>query len=311
MMRYILIKLLRALACLLAVIFFTFTILNLAGDPATVILSPDAPPEVIAAFRKSWGLDQPIWLQFVQYCINVLHGDFGRSMRGGQQALEMVMDRLPATLALTIPALILKVVLGISAGIFAALNRGSLADRLTVTLAVAGHTVPNFVLGFLLVLVFAVGLHWLPSGGFSGLPDLVLPVVTLALSGAAIIARFTRSAMIDVLGQPYVRAARAKGLPWIEVVIRHALPNAAIPTVTVIGLMVGSIVAGAVVVESVFSWPGIGRLLVVSVSSRDLPVVQAILILMASCMIAANLIVDLLYGLLDPRIRHADRLKAA
>jgi peptide/nickel transport system permease protein len=172
-----------------------------------------------------------------------------------------------------------------------------------MALATAGFTVPSFVLGLVLVLVFAVQLRWVPSGGQEGWTSAVLPVITLGLGGAAVLARFTRSAMLEVLGQPYIRTASARGVPWGAVVRRHALPNAAIPTVTIVGFMVGSLMAGAVVVESVFSWPGVGRLLVVAVSNRDLGVVQCILLLVASTMVAANLLVDLLYGVLDPRLR--------
>jgi peptide/nickel transport system permease protein len=170
--------------------------------------------------------------------------------------------------------------------------------------AVAGFTVPSFVLGLLLVLLFAVQLGWLPSGGSDSWSSVILPVVTLGLGGAGILARFTRSAMLEVLGQPYIRTASAKGVPWRAVVRGHALPNAAIPTVTIVGFLVGSLIAGSVVVESVFSWPGVGRLLVVAVANRDLAVVQCILLLVASTMVAANLIVDLLYGVLDPRLRN-------
>jgi peptide/nickel transport system permease protein len=183
------------------------------------------------------------------------------------------------------------------------LHRNSLADRVVMVVAVAGFTVPSFVLGLLLVLVFAVQLGWLPSGGQEGWHHAILPVLTLGLGGAAVLARFTRSAMLEVLGQPYIRTASAKGVPWRAVVTGHALPNAAIPTVTIIGFMVGSLIAGAVVVESVFSWPGVGRLLVVAVGNRDLAVVQCILLLVAVTMVFANLVVDLLYGLLDPRLR--------
>jgi peptide/nickel transport system permease protein len=303
MLRFVLLRLLRAFLTILAVVTFAFVVLNLSGDPATVILSPDAPPEAIAAFRKAWGLDQPLWLQYLHYCANVAHGDFGSSMRGGRPALDLVVERIPATLALTIPALLLKLIVGIPAGIFAALHRNTVVDRATVLVAVAGYTSPNYVLGFALVLVFAVSLRWLPSGGFDGLQSLVLPVITLGAAGAAVLARFTRSAMVEVLGQPYIRAAQAKGLPWRQVVVRHALPNAAIPTVTIVGLMIGSLVAGAIIVESVFSWPGVGRLLVLSVANRDLAVVQTILILVAASMVVANFAVDMTYGWLDPRIR--------
>jgi peptide/nickel transport system permease protein len=190
---------------------------------------------------------------------------------------------------------------------YAALHRNSLADRIVMVVAVAGFTVPSFVLGLLLVLVFAVQLGWLPSGGQESWRHAILPIITLGVGGAAVLARFTRSAMLEVLGQPFIRTASAKGVPWRMVVTHHALPNAAIPTVTIIGFMVGSLIAGAVVVESVFSWPGVGRLLVVAVSNRDLAVVQCILLLVACTMVVANLVVDLLYGLLDPRLRNAPR----
>jgi peptide/nickel transport system permease protein len=179
-----------------------------------------------------------------------------------------------------------------------------------MTVATAGFTVPSFVLGLVLVLLFAVQLRWLPSGGQDGWTSAILPVITLALGGAAVLARFTRSAMLEVLGQPYIRTASARGVPWAGVVWRHALPNAAIPTVTIVGFMVGSLIAGAVVVESVFSWPGVGRLLVVAVSNRDLGVVQCILLLVAITMVGANLAVDLIYGVLDPRLRTAPRAAA-
>jgi peptide/nickel transport system permease protein len=305
MLRYLLLRLLRAAVTIAAVVTFAFVVLNLSGDPALTILSPEAPPEAIAAFRHAWGLDQPLWQQYARYFVNVLDGNLGNSLREARPATEIVWERLPATLALTIPAFLIKILVGIPTGIYAALNRNSLADRLTMALSVAGYTVPSFVLGLVLVLIFAVRLGWLPSGGFESPVHLILPAVTLGLAGAAVIARFTRSAMIEVLGQPYIRAAQAKGLPWRRVVVSHALPNAAIPMITIIGLMIGSLVAGAVVVESVFSWPGIGRLLVGAVASRDLPVVQTILLLVAACMVSANFIVDLAYGWIDPRVRTA------
>jgi peptide/nickel transport system permease protein len=284
---------------------FAFVVLRLSGDPALLIMSVDAPPEAIEAFRAAWGLDRPVWEQYVRYFVQVARGDLGQSMRDGRPALAVVMERVPATLALTLPAFALKLLLGVPAGIYAALNRNRLADRLTMVVSVAGFTVPSFVLALLLVLVFAVQLGWLPSGGAESWQHAILPVVTLGLAGAAVLARFTRSAMLEVLGQPYIRAASAKGLPWRRVVTHHALPNAAIPTVTIIGFMVGSLVAGAVVVESVFSWPGVGRLLVVAVANRDLAIVQTILLLIAAAMVCANLVVDMLYGWIDPRLRTA------
>jgi peptide/nickel transport system permease protein len=242
-------------------------------------------------------------LQYFRYFGAILSGDLGRSMRDGRDAIVLVAERIPTTLALTLPALAIKLCLGVPAGMLAALHRNSFLDRAVMALAVAGFTVPSFVLGLLLVLVFAVQLGWLPSGGQGTWQHAVLPVITLGVGGAAVLARFTRSAMLEVLGQPYIRTASAKGVPWGAVVRGHALPNAAIPTVTIIGFMVGSLIAGAVVVESVFSWPGVGRLLVVAVANRDLAVVQCVLLLVAATMVTSNLVVDLLYGVLDPRLR--------
>lgn len=303
MLRFFLLRFGRAFLTVVLVVTFAFVVLRLSGDPALLIMSVDAPPEAIAAFRKAWGLDDAIWLQYLRYFSAIGQGELGQSMRDGRPAIALVAERIPATLALTLPALAIKLGLGIPAGVFAALHRDSLADRLVMVTAVAGFTVPSFVLGLVLVLIFSVQLGWLPSGGQESWRHGILPVLTLGIGGAAILARFTRSAMLEVLGQSYIRTASAKGLAWAKVVRAHALPNAAIPTVTIVGFMVGSLIAGAVVVESVFSWPGVGRLLVVAVSNRDLAVVQCILLLVALTMVSANLIVDLLYGLLDPRLR--------
>jgi peptide/nickel transport system permease protein len=307
MIRFLGFRLLRAALTIAMVVTFAFVVLRLSGDPAQIIMGADAPPEAVAAFRAAWGLDRPVWAQYLHYFGAILQGDLGRSMRDGRDAIALVAERIPATLALTVPALLIKLGLGIPAGIHTALHRNSLTDRVVMVLAVAGFTVPSFVLGLLLVLLFAVQLGWLPSGGQESWRHAILPVVTLGVGGAAVLARFTRSAMLEVLGQPYIRTASAKGVPWRAVVTHHALPNAAIPTVTIVGFMVGSLIAGAVVVESVFSWPGVGRLLVVAVANRDLAVVQCILLLVAATMVTANLVVDLLYGLLDPRLRSQPR----
>ena len=307
MVRFLLLRFGRAALTVGLVVTFAFVVLRLSGDPALLIMSIDAPPEAITAFRKAWGLDDPIWLQYLRYFSAIAQGELGQSMRDGRPAIQLVAERIPATLALTLPALALKLGIGIPAGIYAALHRDSLMDRVVMVTAVAGFTVPSFVLGLVLVLVFSVQLGWLPSGGQDSWRHAILPVATLGIGGAAILARFTRSAMLEVLGQSYIRTASAKGVPWAAVVRGHALPNAAIPTVTIVGFMVGSLIAGAVVVESVFSWPGVGRLLVVAVANRDLAVVQCILLLVAITMVTSNLIVDLLYGVLDPRLRSGAR----
>ena len=303
MIRFFALRLGRALLTIALVVTFAFVVLRMSGDPAQIILGAEAPPEAVTAFRKAWGLDDPIWLQYFRYFGAIAQGELGRSMRDGRSAITLVAERIPVTLALTIPALILKLGIGIPAGIYAALHRNSFGDRMVMMLSVAGFTIPSFVLGLTLVLIFAVWLGWLPSGGQDSWRHAILPILTLGIGGAAVLARFTRSAMLEVLGQAYIRTASAKGVPWRQVITGHALPNAAIPTVTIVGFMVGTLIAGAVVVESVFSWPGVGRLLVVAVANRDLAVVQCILLLVAATMVTSNLIVDFLYGFLDPRLR--------
>ncbi len=300
---FILSRLARAALTLLLVVSFAFVVLRMSGDPAMIMLGPDAPQDAIDRFRAAWGLDVPLWQQYLAYIKQVASLDFGVSMRDRAPALDLVVERIPATLALTVPALILKIAIGIPAGVYAALHRQSAVDRGVIMLSVLGFTIPSFVLGLVLVLVFSVQMDWLPSGGQDGWRHAILPIATMAVGGIGLLARFSRSAMIEVLDQPHIRTAMAKGLSWRAVVWRHALPNAAVPIVTLIGFMLGSLIAGAVVIESIFSWPGIGRLIVVSVGNRDLAVVQCLLLVIASTMIVANLLVDFTYGLLDPRLR--------
>ncbi|MBT9382331.1 ABC transporter permease [Pseudooceanicola sp. CBS1P-1] len=305
MTRFLIRRLLRAVLTILIVVVAAFVALRTTSDPAMVILGPDAPPDALAAFRKAWGLDQPLVIQFASYAWQILHGEFGKSMLDGADVLQKVTARVGVTLEIMVPALILGVVFGVALGTLAALNRGRWLDRLMMFGAVAGFSVPGFVLGLVLVLIFAVNLHWLPSGGNDSWTSALLPVFTLAVGWAAILARFTRSAMIEVLDQPYIRTGSAKGLLWHEVVLRHALPNASIPVVTMVGFMVGGLLAGAVVTESVFSWPGLGQLIVTSVTSRDVSVVQCVLVLVATTMVVSNMLVDLLYTWLDPRMKEA------
>lgn len=303
MFSYILSRLARAVLTIALVMTFAFVVLRMSGDPALILLGPDAPQDAIDAFRTRWGLDAPLWQQYLAYMKQLVTFDFGVSMRDRAPAIDLVLERVPATLALTIPALILKVGIGIPAGVYAALHRQSVTDRGVIMLSIFGFTIPSFVLGLVLVLIFAVQLDWLPSGGQDSWKHAILPIITMSVGGIGVLARFSRSAMIEVLGQPYIRTAMAKGLSWRDVVWKHALPNAAVPIVTLIGFMVGALIAGAVVVESIFSWPGVGRLIVVSVANRDLAVVQCLLLVIASSMVIANLLVDVAYGLLDPRLR--------
>jgi len=305
MIAFVFSRLLRATITIFAVMTFAFVVLRMSGDPAQVMLGPDVPQDAVDAFRTAWGLDQPLWVQYIAYLQSILSGDFGYSMRDKAPALDLVMERIPATLQLTIPALFLKLLIGIPAGIYAALHRQSIIDRGVILAAIFGFTIPSFVLGLILVLLFSVTWGLLPSGGQDTWMHGILPTITMSIGGIGILARFSRSAMIEVMGQPYIRTASAKGVIWSNVVWRHALPNAAVPIITIVGFMVGALIAGAVVVETIFSWPGIGRLLIVSVTNRDLAVVQCILLMIAATMVIANLIVDLLYGWLDPRLRAA------
>ena len=213
MLRYLALRLARAAFTIVLVVTFAFIVLRLSGDPALIIMSPEAPEEAIQAFRHAWGLDQPIWIQYLDYFGAIAQGNLGVSFRDGRPALQLVAERIPATLLLTIPALLLKICVGIPAGIHAALHRNSLTDRLVMAAAVAGFTVPSFVLGLLLVLLFAVQLGWLPSGGQESWRSMILPVITLGFGGAGVLARFTRSAMLEVLGQPYIRTALAMRCP--------------------------------------------------------------------------------------------------
>ncbi|RWD32073.1 MAG: ABC transporter permease [Mesorhizobium sp.] len=298
-------KLLRAALSIFVVVTLTFFVLRASGDPALQILGPGARAPDLEAFRQRWGLDQPLPVQYLRYLWGALHGDFGNSMLAGKPAAELVLERMPLTLALMLPALALNVVIGIPVGAYAAMHRDSWIDRSVMMLTVLGFTVPSFVLGLLFILIFSVTFGLFPSGGADKWQSFVLPVLTLGVGGAAVIARFTRSAMIEVLSQLYVVAASAKGVTWRQVIHHHAFPNAIIPILTLLGLMLGGQVAGAVLVENVFGWPGIGQLLVVSVGNRDLAVVQVILLLVALTMTSANLTMDLLYGVVDPRLRQA------
>lgn len=297
----------RAALTLWLLMSFTFVALHLSADPALQILGPEAGPEAIADFNRRWGLDRPYWEQYLRHLARIAALDFGRSFRTSDPALDMVLHRVPATLALMLPTAALALAAGIPLGALAALRQNTVIDRLTMTVAVAGFAVPNFLVGILLIYCFSVQLGWLMPSGIVDWRSWLMPVVTMASAEAAIFARFTRSAMVEVLGHPMMRTALANGLPWREAVRRHALPNAAIPVVTVAGLFLGALIGGGVVTENVFAWPGLGRLLVDAVGARDYAVVQTVVMLVGTTMIAANLLVDLAYGWIDPRIRDQRR----
>lgn len=304
---YLTAKLLRTALTAWLVISMVFFALRLSGDPLTAMLPDDAPLELIEYYRKAWGLDRSLPEQYLAFWRSLLVGDLGQSFVERRDALAVVLERVPMTLLLAGVSFVLVLVLGLGTGIAAALNQNKPFDRLAMAAAVSGHALPNFFFAILLILLFAVQLRWLPSSGRDGWLSLIMPALTLGTSGAAVIARFTRSCVLDVLSQPHVLAARARGFSWSSIILRDVLPNAAIPVVTVVGFMVGGLIGGAVVTETVFAWPGIGRLLITSVGLRDFAVVQVIVVMIALTMVISNLMVDLAYGWLDPRIRRAAR----
>jgi peptide/nickel transport system permease protein len=307
MTRFLLTKLLRAIVTMWLVVTFIFVVLRLSGDPTDILLPDDAPQEVIEYYRHLWGLDRPLHEQYVRYFVSVIQGDFGESLRDRRDALTVVLERVPATLQLGIAALLCSIIVGVPLGIYAALHRNQPSDRLTIGFAVLGYAMPHFFLGILLILLFSMWLQVLPSSGSATWLHMVMPVITLGMASAGTLARFSRSAMLEVLNQSYMRTAKAKGVPSLRRIAWHAMPNAAIPVITVLGFKIGGLISGAVVTETVFAWPGIGRLLVTSVAQRDLAVVQTIILLVALTMVIANLLVDALYGWVDPRVRMAGR----
>jgi peptide/nickel transport system permease protein len=296
-------KLLHTAFVALGVVTLVFAALRLSGDPAATMLPGDASVDELTALRRTLGLDRPLPVQYVQFLGAALRGDFGESFRHQQPALPLVLERLPATLELALASLVLAVGVAMPLGILAALYRGRLVDRLAMGFAVVGQATPYFWMGIMLILVVSVELGWLPTSGRGGVAHLILPAITLGTHFAAVLARLTRTSMLEVLGQNYVTTARAKGLPEPVVILGHALKNAAVPVVTLIGLQFGTLLGGAVVTETVFAWPGVGRLAVQSIFVRDYPVVQAGVFVLALTFVAINLVVDLLYGFLDPRIR--------
>jgi peptide/nickel transport system permease protein len=302
MASFVLQRTLRSLLTLWIVVTLVFLAFRLAGDPLSVLLPEDTPQSLRDFYTERWGLDRPLPEQYFRYFLNIFQGNLGQSYINGRDVTQIIAEELPDTLLLGISAFIVALTVGGGAGIIAALNHNRPLDRITMTFSVMAYSLPDYVLGIGLILLFAVELRWLPTSGNDSWRHLILPLVTLGLSSAARIARFTRSSVLEVLSAPYLRTARAKGLRERTVIARHALRNAAIPVVTILGLQLGFLVGGAAIVETVFAWPGIGRLFVSSVATRDLPVVQAVVLLLATGITLANLLVDLLYGLLDPRI---------
>jgi ABC-type dipeptide/oligopeptide/nickel transport system permease component len=305
MFAYVVRRLVGLVPMLLGVSVAVFLVLySIPGDPAQMAAGPDATEEDIAQIRENYGLDRPAHEQYFVYLSNLLQGDLGFSFRTQRPVAEEIARTLPATIELAAAAMAIALLLGVPIGVVAALRPGTWLDTTFTALAVFGISMPGFFFGLLLMLLFAAQLGWLPPTGRGGLAHLVMPAVTLGLPYVASYARITRSNMLDVLGEDYVRTARAKGLPRRTVVYRHALVNAAIPLVTLLGIYFGRLLGGAVIVETIFAWPGMGRYMIEAIAQRDIYVVQGTILVFALSIVLVNLAVDILYGLIDPRITY-------
>lgn len=305
MLHFLLRRLLLTIPVLLGVATLVFSLIHLVpGDPVQTMLGESAAPQEIARVRTQLGLDRPLYVQYWVFLKGVAKGDLGISLRTNEPVAQAIADRMPATIELAIAAMCLAVVVAIPLGIIAAVGAGTVVDYAATTLALAGISIPNFWLGPLLAIVFAVTLGWLPVSGSGTLAHLVLPAITLGAPLGAVLARMTRASVIEELRELYVLAARARGVSRARAVLRHAFRNSLIPIVTVLGLQMGAVLTGAVITETIFAWPGVGRLLIQSINFRDYPLVQGCILLIAVTYVAMNLLTDLAYGLLDPRIRY-------
>jgi peptide/nickel transport system permease protein len=302
-------RLLLAVPVFVGVTLVTFALMQIVpGDPVALLMEEKmatVDPAAARIIRAKWGLDDPVPIQYLKFLRNAVRGDLGISYRTDRDVTPSILERVPATAKLALAALVLAILIGVSMGILAALRQNTFFDSASIMLATMGVSIPNFWLGLLLIYLLAVEWRWLPPSGYGpAWPYLIMPAVTLGTGLSAVIARLTRSSMLEVIRQDYVRTARAKGLPDRRVIMTHALRNAAIPIVTVVGVQMSGLLSGAVITERVFSWPGVGRLLLDSISVRDLPMVQGCVLFIATIFIGLNLLVDLSYAALDPRIKY-------
>ena len=303
--RFLARRLVLTIPVLLGVATLVFSLIHLIpGDPAQAMLGEAAPQSDVEELRRQLGLDRPLIQQYVAFLSGLVKGDLGTSLRTGLPVTEQIVERMPATFELAAAAMLVAILFSMPLGIAAAVRRGTVVDHAAMTVSLAGVSVPNFWLGPLLAIVFAVELGWLPVSGRGTWAHLVLPAVSLGAALAAILARMTRATMLEELREPYVQAARARGASKPRAVLRHAFRNSLIPVVTLVGLQFGAVLTGAVITETIFAWPGIGRLLIQSIGFRDYPLVQGCILLIALTYVAVNLVTDMLYGVLDPRIRY-------
>ncbi len=297
-------RLARMLVALWSVVTVVFIVMRLSGDPVPLLLPPDAPIAEIHRVRAEMGLDRPIFVQYGVFLRQAIRGDFGRSIHFRVSAMTVVWERVPATTQLALASFLCAVVIAIPAGILSAVKRGSAYDNAVMGVALVGQAAPTFYIGIMLILIFSLRLGYFPTSGRGEWRHVVLPAITLGAFAMASIARITRSAVLEILRADFIRTARAKGLPEFWTIAKHTMKNAAIPIVTIVGLQFGNLLGGAVVTETIFSWPGIGRLAIQSIYNRDYPIVQACVFLTAAMFVVLNFLVDVAYGILDPRIRH-------
>jgi peptide/nickel transport system permease protein len=310
---FILKRLAAMIPVVLLVSVIVFYLIRLTpGDPAVAMLGEEATPQMVTALRHEFGLDQPIPVQYAIWLSKVVQGDLGHSTRSNQPVLEAILERLPATVELTFFALVISLAIAIPTGIISATRRNSAADLIVTTTALIGVSMPSFFLGILLIFIFSLNLRWLPPIGFTpiikdlgaNLTGMILPSITLGAGAAAVVARLTRSSLLEVLGQEYIRTARSKGLAERAVIYAHALKNAMIPVVTIVGLQVGTLLGGAIITETIFVLPGVGKLAVDAIFARDFPMIQGVVLFLSLVFLASNLVVDVLYAFLDPRIHY-------
>ena len=307
MVKYFLYRLVATIPVLFGVTLLVFFMVRLVpGDPIDIMYTNQAPPsaEQRRALEHNLGLDRPIYEQYALFLANGVQGDLGDSYRTKRPVMEEIQNRLPNTIKLTIASLLVSMTIGIAAGILAATFKNTWIDFVSMLIAIIGVSIPGFWLGLMVMMLFSVRLGWFPVAGADTWRHLVLPAVTLGVLASAVLARMTRSAMLDVLNQDYVRTARAKGLNEVGVVLRHALRNALVPIVTILGLQIGGLLSGAFIIEAVFAYPGIGMLAVQALGTRDFPLIQGIVLLVAIIYVLVNLLVDMFYGVIDPRVRY-------
>lgn len=300
---FLIYRLFRLLIALWCVVTVVFVVMRLSGDPVPLLLPPDAPIAEMERLRHDMGLDRPIYVQYGVFINQAVQGDFGRSIHFRTSAMQVVWERVPATLELAFVSFVCALVVAIPAGVVSAIRRGSVYDNIVMGVALVGQAAPTFYIGIMLILVCSLRLNLFPTSGRGGWQNLVLPGVTLGAFAMASIARITRSAVLEIMRADYIRTARAKGLPEFWTLAKHIMRNAAIPIVTIVGLQLGNLLGGAVVTETIFSWPGIGRLAIQSIYNRDYPIVQSCVFITAAMFVILNLLVDMAYGILDPRVR--------